>query len=109
MSGMHVNQPTTAMGRQPLREELYVERLIASLAYHRTAEEAMTVTACREMQQLVATPERLFFLLNHPHFQAKAGAVQYSCRIQLPIIASAKAPGLKPLHTCLKCDNTRHP
>lgn len=83
-------QPTTSMGRQPLREELYVERLIASLAYHRTAEESMTVTACREMQQLVATPERLFFLLNHPHFQAK-GLVVLTSLLEDPLSAKAHA------------------
>ena len=90
MAGMQVAQPTTAMGRQPLREELYVERLIASLAYHRTAEEAMTVTACREMQQLVATPERLFFLLNHPHFQSK-GLVVLTSLLEDPLSAQAHA------------------
>lgn len=90
MSGMHVAHPTTAMGRQPLREELYVERLVASLAYHRTAEEAMTVTACREMQQLVATPERLFFLLNHPHFQSK-GLVVLTSLLEDPLSPQAHA------------------
>ena len=90
MSGMQVAQPTTSMGRQPLREELYVERLIASLAYHRTAEEASTVTACREMQQLVATPERLFFLLNHPHFQSK-GLVVLTSLLEDPLSPQAHA------------------
>ena len=44
---MCILQPPQAgaitVGRQPLREELYVERLIASLAYARTADEVGAV------------------------------------------------------------------
>ena len=42
-------------GHQPLREEVYVERLITSLAYHRTEDEAATVTTHPRSWTLAST------------------------------------------------------
>jgi len=90
MSAAPATSSATSSGRAPVREELYVERLIASLAYHRTADAATTVMACRELQQLLKTPERLYFLLNHPHFQSK-GLVVLTTLLEDPTSEQAYA------------------